>query len=351
MSSERIDPSVYQNIPPDQIIAEDPATKLPGRQNLRISLTPRCSLRCGHCHNEGQPPPWARREELEKYEAPIERISDLVEIASEFGLKSVKFTGGEPGLYKDFENLLNSISREWQKKIPGVKWGMCTNGLPFLNPKKLALLIESPLQKVTFGIDSMQDKERSKPSSPIGVEGIRIFNDVVIPLRQAWERTRKEIKINVVYTGDEERVLRVVKAGHENGIGVNVIEVNGVMGSRYETRKAYIELLNNISGILDLQPRYDESLNQVYLYESDNDSPKIKFFQDHCADMDCGNCRNIHMRVVPSNGDFSAVPCFLQAQNETVSLSTNGKLDRNKFAQTIPLLGRGPEWKNGRKIK
>jgi molybdenum cofactor biosynthesis enzyme MoaA len=350
MSRERIHPSVFQNIPPNQINAEDPATTLPGRKNLRISLTPRCSLRCAHCHNEGQAPPWAKREDVEKYEAPIDAISQLVETASQFGLQSVKFTGGEPGLYRNFENLLSKIALDWQNKMPDVKWGMCTNGLPFLNPKKLALLVESPIRKVTFGIDSIEEDKKSKPSSPVGVSGVKIFKDVVIPLKQAWEGKQKEIKINVVYTGNEERVLRVVKAGYENGVSVNVIEANGVMGNTHETRKAYIDLLNKVADIFGLQPKYDGFLNQVYLYEDGNgDSPKVKFFQDHCADMDCGNCRKIHMRVVPTTDGFAAVPCFLQSQNEVIPLAANGEIDAGKFARAIPLLGIGPNWKNDRK--
>lgn len=346
-----VDNSIFQNISPDQIEIENPPTSLPGRKNLRISLTPKCNLACSHCHNEGQPPPWANREELKKYEVSIDSIGQLIAIASQFGVKSIKFTGGDPGVYKPFDQLLSTISESWQEQFSNInRWGINTNGLPFLKKEKLAMLIESPLQRVTIGLDSVKLGERSKPSSPIGIEGQKLFQDLVVPLAQSWKgQPDREIKLNVVYTGDEERVLGVVNSGYQLGVGVNVIEVNGVMGTKHETRLAFLNLIKKISGLFQLEPKYYSPLNQVYLYErsttsQSNATPPVKFFQDHCADLDCGNCRKIHMRVIPTQEGLAAVPCFLQTQGDTIPLTSDGQIDAQKFAQSILYLGIGPDW-------
>ena len=347
MTAERITNTVFQNIPPEQIDVENPATVMPGRRNLRISVTPRCNLRCPHCHNEGQPPPWSKRKELDRYESTVDDIGDLVEVATHFGVESVKLTGGDPGMYKHLESLFGYITTDWQKRMRGVTWGINTNGAPFLNPRKLALLVESPINKVTFGIDSLIEGEMSKPYSRIGVSGVKLFRDLVVPLAKERKGTSKELLINVVYTGNEERVLSVVRASYEQGITANIIEVNGIMGTRYETRQAYLDLLNKIARTFNFNPQYFSPLNQVYLYENGNNkSPAVKFFQDHCADRDCGNCRKIHMRVIPTQEGFAAIPCFLQKQNETIPLTTNGAVDKDKFAEVLPLLSIGPDWKN-----
>ena len=64
MPKEVVSNSTYINQHPGAFPIEDPATILPGRRNLRISVTHRCNLRCPHCHNEGQPPPWTQREKF-----------------------------------------------------------------------------------------------------------------------------------------------------------------------------------------------------------------------------------------------------------------------------------------------
>lgn len=349
MSRERTTNNVFRNILPEQIQVENPATVLPGRRNLRVSITPRCNLLCPHCHNEGQPPPWSKREELNRYESSVESIGKLVETATHFGVETVKLTGGDPGMYRHLETLFTHIATDWQERMHGVKWGINTNGIPFLNPKKLEMLVESSIHKVTFGLDTLKENEMSKPYANIGVLGIKLFKDLVVPLARKWEGKDREMRINVVYTGDEERVLSVVKAAYEQGIITNVIEVNGVMGTTHETRDAYLDLLDKIAETFNLDLQYFAPLNQVYLFnKGDSKKPAVKFFQDHCADRDCGNCRKIHMRVIPISEGFAAVPCFLQTQNETIPLTTKGVIDKKKFAEAMPLLGIGPNWNNGK---
>lgn len=345
MPKEIITNNIFRNALPGTFSVENPATVLPGRRNLRISVTPRCNLRCTHCHNEGQPPPWSNRTKLDRYESTVSDIDQLVTTATHFGVESVKLTGGDPGMYKHLEQLLSILGSDWQHRMKGIKWGMNTNGTPFLNPEKLRLLLESPLQTVTIGLDSLKDGEASKPYSNIGVPGIKLFKDLVVPLARNFEKSSKEVNINVVYTGNDERVLNVVKNAYNEGIHVRVIEVNGVKGTKYETRQAYLELLNKIAKMFSLEARYDTSLNQVYLYENTAKAPSIKFFQDHCADRDCGNCRKIHMRVVPTPQGFAAVPCFLQDQGQFISLTKDGKIDLELFRSAIPKLSIGPDWR------
>ena len=348
---ERITNEVFQNIPPEQIQVETSPTVMPGRRNLRLSVTPRCNLRCPHCHNEGQPPPLAKREQLSEYDVSVDSIGQLVATAQQFGVKSIKLTGGDPGVYRHLETLLGNLSNDWQEQFPGIRWGISTNGIPFLSPRKLGMMVDSPLQRVTLGIDSLIEGEMSKPyHSTIGAEGRKLFQDVVVPLAGEFEKTPgRDIKINVVYAGNEERVLSVLREAmkHRPVMTTHILEVNGVMGTKYETRQAYLALLNDIADLFDLEPYYYPSLNQVYLHEPgnpDKTKPAVKFFQDHCADLDCGNCRKIHMRVVPTPVGLAAVPCFLQTR-EVIPLTTDGAIDINKFRTAISLVSIGPDWK------
>lgn len=346
MSKEVITNSIFRNELPGTFPIENPTTTLPGRKNVRISLTPRCNLQCGHCHNEGQSQPWS--EELRKHEMSVDTVEQIVTIAQHFGVKTVKLTGGDFGVYQHMEDLLSRLANEWQKSIGKLSWGANTNGLFLMNTKKMAMIAESPLTKITFGIDSLIPGEKSKPSSPIGIESRRLFNSVVIPLSKEWKKSNKKILIDTVYTGNDQRILSIIEEGLKHGIEADIIEINGVMGTRYQTRQHFLELVNKIADLFDLEARFYSFLNQVYLYESsqtDSEKPKVKFFQDHCADLDCGNCRKIHMRVVSKEGEACTVPCFLQDQGQFMPLTKDGKVDLELFRTAIPKLSIGPDWR------
>ncbi len=349
MSREIVTNDIFKNQPPGSFSIEDPATVLPGRKNLRISVTPRCNLQCQHCHNEGQPPPWVKRENLANYEMSVDAIGQLVTAAQHFGIKTVKLTGGDFEIYQHIEKLFSKIAHDWQRDMSEVSWGVNTNGIPLMNPRKLAMIIESPLTKITFGIDSFIPGEKSKPDSSVGIESRKLLNSVVIPLIEGWKGKNKKITIDMVYTGNEKRIMSVIEEGLKRGLGVNVLEINGVMGKAYDTRQKFIEFINKIANIFGFDPRFYPFLNQVYLYEPTETNPektKVKFFQDHCADLDCGNCRKIHMRVIPTENHICAVPCFLQGQNSYLPLDKDGVVNLELFKQAIPKLSVGPERKN-----
>lgn len=348
MPREIVTDNTFINQSPGSFPIEDPATVLPGRRNLRISVTPRCNLRCPHCHNEGQPPPWTKRENLASYEMSVDMIGKLAMAAQHFGVKTIKLTGGDFGMYEHMEELFLRIAHDWQESMPEISWGANTNGIPLMNPRKLAMVVESPLTKVTFGIDSFLSGEKSKPDSQVGVESRRLLNSVVIPLADEWKGQRK-ITIDTVYTGNEPRVLSVIEESLKHGLGVNVLEINGVMGTKYDTRQKFMDFIGRVADSFGLDPRYYPFLNQIYLYEptqTDPDKTRVKFFQDHCADLDCGNCRRIHMRVVPTGEHVCAVPCFLQGQGSYLPLDKNGVIDLELFRQAISKLSTGPDWKD-----
>lgn len=69
--------------------------------SLRISITSRCNLNCFYCHNEGQ----------NGYENEIspKEIVKIIKVAAGLGIRRVKFSGGEPLVRTDFEEMLSSL--------------------------------------------------------------------------------------------------------------------------------------------------------------------------------------------------------------------------------------------------
>jgi len=310
---------------------------IPGRGVLRISLTPVCNLRCSHCHNEGQAKPWLHRGSTA---ATIADLDALIRAAATRGAKTVRFTGGEPGMYPHFYELISAI-RTWRSELPSIeRWGLTTNGIPFLESKKFVALAGSALTNVAVGIDSIEPNELSRPSSPVGVSGLKIFDSLIGPLSREFAGS---IKIDVVFTGDEKRTRNVIRHARSLGLNVTVLEVNGVMGVTYDTRAAFEQLRDLAAEEFALTPRLHEDLNEVYLYDAGG-REVMKFYQDHCARRECDVCRKLDFRVIQSADGLAAVPCYEQAQSKTIPLMVDSKLSNARFDDAIKYNGRGPQW-------
>jgi molybdenum cofactor biosynthesis enzyme MoaA len=330
----------FSNAPPGFTSAEQPNDSIPGRGDLRISLTSACNLKCSYCHNEGQEAPWVQA----KTSAMLSNIEKLLEVATKYSVMSVKFSGGDPGVYPGFFRLMEAVS-VWHERYTGIKkWGICTNGGAFLNSQKFEALVASRLDNISIGVDSVEPDEPSKPSSPVGISGRKLIDEFVLPLLRRWGG--RSIKFDTVFTGDKQRTLNVIREAKRLGVNVSVIEVNGVMGTAHSVRSKFLELIGETAEEHQLEPRHYAPLNEIYLYDKQNNTP-IKFYQDHCRDLDCGNCRKMHLRVSPIAEGWGAVPCFLQAQSKNIPLTVDGQLSSARFEDAIKYNGQGPEWFKG----
>jgi molybdenum cofactor biosynthesis enzyme MoaA len=330
----------FNNIPPTHPAGQERSDVIPGRGDLRISLTSACNLKCDYCHNEGQRAPWHRGR---KAAVTPEAIEGLLDVAARYGVRSVKFSGGDPGVFPGIAGVLDAVA-DWRERYPGIaKWGLATNGAPFLNPAKFEALATSDLDNISIGIDSVEPDELSKPSSPVGISGTRVIDEFVLPLRARW--TDRAIKFDTVFTGDQRRTLNVIRAARVLGINISVIEINGVMETVHFVREKFLELITETAEEFQLEPRLYQPLNEIYLYDGGGNTP-IKFYQDHCRDLDCGHCRKIHLRVSSTADGWSSVPCFLRAQAKTIPLTTDGSLEASRFEDALEYAGRGPQWFN-----
>lgn len=335
VTPQMLNNSAADAIPPAAAVP----TELPGRGDLRISLTSRCPLRCAHCHNEGQPVPWMKG--VPEQPLSIQSITDLLDLAANYRVNSVKFTGGEPGLSPLFPGVVAALPN-WRLRYPHVcRWGISTNGTPFLDHVRYQLLAQSSFDNICVGLDSIESGELSKPSSSTGVTGRKLLEDFVVPLSKEWKNRR--VKVNVVFTGNRIRVINVIKAARRLGVEVSVIEVNALNRQPHKVRNDFFALINEIACEYSLVPKLFAPLNEIYLFDESGASP-VKFYQDHCQDEDCGNCRNMHLRVSPSIDGWQAVPCLLQDQYRTIPLTVEKALSTARFEDAIRLNGRGPSW-------
>lgn len=111
--------------------------------DLRVSVTDRCNLRCAYCMPAD--PVWFPRAEILSYE----EILRLVRVAVRGGVRKVRLTGGEPLLRRDLDELIAMLARE-----PGVEdLALTTNGL--LLAGDAARLARAGLRRVNVSLDTL----------------------------------------------------------------------------------------------------------------------------------------------------------------------------------------------------
>jgi cyclic pyranopterin phosphate synthase len=143
--------------------------------NIRISLTPKCNLKCIYCHREGEVGPAG---ELSK-----EEIAEILRVAARFEIRSVKFTGGEPLLRPDIIDIIRSVPKTMESS-------MTTNGTLLL--KYAHDLKEAGMKRVNVSIDSINRKTYK------AITGHDDLPKVLEGMKAAIDAGLTPIKINMV---------------------------------------------------------------------------------------------------------------------------------------------------------
>ncbi len=149
--------------------------------NLRISVTDRCNIRCFYCmpaeNIEFQP-----REELLTYE----EIERFVTVAATLGVSKLRLTGGEPLLRKDLSKLIKRLAA-----IPGIRdLALTTNGL--LLAEQAAALKSAGLDRVNISLDTLNEQTFEKISRRPGLE--RVLEGIFA----AQQADFKKIRLNAI---------------------------------------------------------------------------------------------------------------------------------------------------------
>lgn len=116
-------------------------------QSVFIEVTNRCNLQCIHCYNSSS--------QNEKYQLKKESLLSFLDEIDTLGTFNVFFTGGEPFVREDFNEILNYTYDK------GFEIGILTNGT-LLDLEKLALLKKINPKFVAVSLDSLDgDKYKS----------------------------------------------------------------------------------------------------------------------------------------------------------------------------------------------
>src|SRR5579875_2737358 len=148
--------------------------------NLRISVTDRCNLRCTYCMPEEVV--FMDRAEL----LTFEEITHFTCVAASLGIDKLRLTGGEPLLRRDLPRLVRMVAA-----VPGIKdVGLTTNGL--LLPQQAQALFDAGLRRINISLDTLDPERFRAISRRDGLE------QVLAGIAAAKKAGFSPIKINAV---------------------------------------------------------------------------------------------------------------------------------------------------------
>lgn len=177
---------------------------------LRIALTPRCNLKCIYCHHEGEVKP--------QREISGEMVVSVARAAADLGVRSLKFTGGEPLLRSDLADLVSRIPR-------GLDISLTTNGI--LLAEQAMRLADAGLDRVNVSLDSL------RPDVYSAITGCREgdLERVLAGIDAANSAGLVPIKLNVVVLKmNEAEVPQLIEFAREHGLILQLIELLDLHG-------------------------------------------------------------------------------------------------------------------------
>ena len=204
--SDQVDPTEVADVPREGALVDTF-----GRMgdDLRVSVTDRCTFRCTYCMPaEGLP--WLPKSEI----LTFEEITRLVRLFLSLGIRSLKVTGGEPTVRAELPKLVGML----RDLDPDVDISMTTNG--YLLDRLAQPLAEAGLSRVTVSLDSLlrhRFEEMTRRDA---------LDKVMEGLRAAEDAGLTPIKLNCVViagTNDEE-VVDFARFVRESGFEVRFIE-------------------------------------------------------------------------------------------------------------------------------
>jgi cyclic pyranopterin phosphate synthase len=214
--------------------------------NLRISVTDRCNIRCTYCMPETVT--FLPRNEV----LTFEEIERFVRVAATLGIDKIRLTGGEPLVRRGLPELVARIVA-----IPGIKdVGLTTNGI-LLGPMAQALR-DAGLRRINVSLDTMDPRKFEELTRRTG------FEQVIEGIQAAKAAGFDPVKINAIALKGvtEEDVVPLARFARSHGLELRFIEYMPLdAGDRWERGKVLYaaEILDLLTaGIGPLAPAPDQ---------------------------------------------------------------------------------------------
>lgn len=211
--------------------------------NLRISVTDRCNIRCFYCMPADDVQFMDRSELLS-----FEEIERFVRIAVPLGINKLRLTGGEPLVRRDLTKLVAKLA-----SVPGIQdIGLTTNGI--LLADQAQPLFDAGLRRINVSLDALTPDKFKKFTRREG------FEQVIEGIKAAQRAGFDPVKINAVSVRGltEEEIVPFGHFARDLGVEVRFIEYMPLDADNLWEREKVLfarEIIDTLSAsIMPLKP-------------------------------------------------------------------------------------------------
>jgi cyclic pyranopterin phosphate synthase len=200
--------------------------------NLRVSVTDRCNLRCTYCMPEEVV--FLDRSELLSFE----EIAHFVRVAASLGIDKVRLTGGEPLMRRELPRLVHMLT-----EIPGIRdVGLTTNAV--LLAEQAQPLYDAGLRRINVSLDTLDAGRFRELARRDGLDRVLAGIDA------AKAAGLGPVKVNaVVLRGVNDcDVVPLARYARAHGLEMRYIEYMPIGADAWERGKVYFghEILEDI---------------------------------------------------------------------------------------------------------
>ncbi|WP_417386309.1 GTP 3',8-cyclase MoaA [Gimesia sp.] len=177
--------------------------------NLRISVTDRCNIRCFYCM-PSEDVQFVHRSKIMSFEEIVRFIRLVVPL----GVDKIRLTGGEPLVRKNIPELVKMIA-----DIPGIKdIGITTNGI--LLPEQAQKLYDAGLRRINISLDALNAAKFKQ------ITRRDDYDKVLAGIQSAHDAGFDPVKINAVSIRNltEDEIVPFGKLARETGAEIRFIE-------------------------------------------------------------------------------------------------------------------------------
>jgi cyclic pyranopterin phosphate synthase len=249
--------------------------------NLRISVTDRCNLRCTYCMPEDVT-------FIDKHELlSFEEIVQFVRVAAPLGIDKIRLTGGEPLMRRDLPRLVRMLL-----DIPGIRdVGMTTNGI--LLAEHAQAYFDAGLRRINISLDTLDPDRFRQLTRRDGLD--RVLEGIHAARRAGFD----PIKINAVSIRGitENEVVPLAQFARKHALHLRFIEYMPIGAEPWERDKVYFahEIMEQLEReVAPLVPadHYDPRAPEMEFRYTDGG--EVGFIASVSRPF-CGNCNRLRL--------------------------------------------------------
>jgi GTP 3',8-cyclase len=252
--------------------------------NLRISVTDRCNIRCFYCM-PAENVQFMNRKDLLSFE----EIERFVRAVVPLGVDKIRLTGGEPLVRRDLHLLVEKIAA-----IDGIKdIGLTTNGILFT--EQAQALYDAGLRRVNISLDALDPVRFEEVTRRTGYE--KVVESIHAAKRVGFD----PVKINAVSIRGltEDQIVPFGHFARDTGVEVRFIEYMPLDSDAAWERDRVLfasEIIERLStDIMELKPLPQKDLNAPATdFEFADGKGRVGFIPSVSQPF-CGNCNRFRL--------------------------------------------------------